>query len=311
MLRLLQAAFVSLCFLPSARALQEQPMIPLDFVKAIGAEGDSLGQFHNPTSLTVDPSGNLYVADTGNNRIQKFNSEGVFQRYIGGIGSGAEQFDSPMDVNAWDGLNVHVADFNNHRIHRLDNKLNAISIFSGNSEQNFNLQFSFPQSVTVTAEGDLFVLEGENNSVLKLNPFFTLVAQFGSIETGEGYLGSPAQIEIFGRDLLAVSDVQAGHLAIFDYFGNFVRFLGDDKLSRPTGLFFWSDRNLLLVSDPGSGEIHAFTEFGWSSELRILSKTEESAWKSPADLAVFKDRLYVLDQEQSTILVYKILAAPE
>ena len=48
-----------------------------EFVIEWGTNGNGDGQFIYPTGVAVDSSGNVYVADTGNHRIQKFKSNGV------------------------------------------------------------------------------------------------------------------------------------------------------------------------------------------------------------------------------------------
>ena len=45
-------------------------------ITAWGKEGIVSGQFRNPGSIATDTLGNVYVLDTGNNRIQKFDSDG-------------------------------------------------------------------------------------------------------------------------------------------------------------------------------------------------------------------------------------------
>ena len=230
-----------------------QSIIPLDYLYSIGSSGDSLGQFNNPQAITIGSSGNLYVVDTGNNRIQIFDLEGNFIKYFGGLGQGQEQFDSPLDINFQDGLNVFVTDFNNHRVYRLDRQLNAISIISGEVAYGNVENFFFPKSITVSKQGDIFLVEGENNSVIKFDS------------------------------------------------------LGGEKLQEPSGLFYWNERELLLVTDIGTGKIHAFKREKWIVELVSIQKSDESKWQTPVDIAVFENRIFVLDQKNSSILVYQIL----
>ena len=59
------------------------------FLSKWGSYGDGDGQFVNPCGVVVDGSGDLYVADTGNERIQKFDSTGTFVAQWGSSGSGA------------------------------------------------------------------------------------------------------------------------------------------------------------------------------------------------------------------------------
>lgn len=53
-----------------------------NWVKSWGEPGDQPGQFHTPHSIAVDESGNVYVADRGNSRVQVFDGEGRFLRQI-------------------------------------------------------------------------------------------------------------------------------------------------------------------------------------------------------------------------------------
>ncbi len=51
-----------------------------------GSRGSADGQFNNPRGIAVDSDGNVYVADSGNNRIQKFSRFGTFLKKWGGRG---------------------------------------------------------------------------------------------------------------------------------------------------------------------------------------------------------------------------------
>ena len=77
-----------------------------------------------PQALAIDPEGFVFVVDTGNNRIVKFDRRGRFVSAIGGFGWEREQFDRPLDISVKNGLDVFIADFNNERIERYDRKLN-------------------------------------------------------------------------------------------------------------------------------------------------------------------------------------------
>lgn len=76
------------------------------------------GQFSNPNGIAVDASGNVYVADSRNERIQKFNSNGTFITKWGSTGSLDGQFLSPMGISVDASGNVYVADTYNERIQK-------------------------------------------------------------------------------------------------------------------------------------------------------------------------------------------------
>ncbi len=60
-----------------------------DFVKAWGQTGSAQGQFDKIRGIAADKTGNLYVADSGNNRIQVFDGEGTFKSQIANVGTPA------------------------------------------------------------------------------------------------------------------------------------------------------------------------------------------------------------------------------
>ena len=84
--------------------------------------GNSPSSFSFPYGLTVDPMGNLYVADTGNRRVQFFSTQQTQGRTVAGVtgvfGSTATLLQSPMSVALDNQLNIYVADDASHRVQK-------------------------------------------------------------------------------------------------------------------------------------------------------------------------------------------------
>ena len=72
--------------------------------------------------MAIDRSGNVFVADEGNNRIQKFTNTGTFIRTWGTGGSGNGQFKQPLGIGLDPSGNVFVTDTSNNRIQELQTR---------------------------------------------------------------------------------------------------------------------------------------------------------------------------------------------
>ena len=79
------------------------------------------GLFNTPFGIAIDSSGNAYVSDIENNRIQKFKKDGTFIRTWGTEGSANGQFNAPFGVGIDSSGNVYVADSGNNRIQKFKN----------------------------------------------------------------------------------------------------------------------------------------------------------------------------------------------
>ncbi len=80
--------------------------------------GSAHGRFNGPQGIAVDLHGDVYVADTGNNRIQEFSPTGRFMRPIGREGTGPGELIKPSGVAVDRQGNVYVADYHNNRIEK-------------------------------------------------------------------------------------------------------------------------------------------------------------------------------------------------
>src|SRR5204862_344248 len=88
----------------------------ISFILKFGGTGSADGQLLTPRGMATDASNNVYVADNGNNRIQKFNSTGGFITKWGSAGAGNGQFSSPAGISVNSSGTVFVADSGNNRI---------------------------------------------------------------------------------------------------------------------------------------------------------------------------------------------------
>jgi sugar lactone lactonase YvrE len=90
-----------------------------NFVRNWGETGSGDGQLSRPAGMICDKDDNLYVVDSGNNRIQKFTKDGKFLAKFGKGGSGDGEFNQPWGITLDNDGNIWVADWKNHRAQKL------------------------------------------------------------------------------------------------------------------------------------------------------------------------------------------------
>jgi tripartite motif-containing protein 71 len=79
-------------------------------MRIIGSEGSADGQLLRPEDIEIDSSDTQYVTDTGNSRIQVFDSNGNFVTKWGSHGSGDGEFEHPHGIGVDSSGNVYIAD---------------------------------------------------------------------------------------------------------------------------------------------------------------------------------------------------------
>ena len=92
------------------------------YLASFGGPGAGDGQFNAPWGIAIDRRGDMYVADSQNNRIQKFDSAGAYLSQFGSAGSGNGQFNCPVAIAFDSGGNVYVADVGNNRVQEFDGR---------------------------------------------------------------------------------------------------------------------------------------------------------------------------------------------
>ncbi|OLD64842.1 MAG: hypothetical protein AUI33_11935 [Ignavibacteria bacterium 13_1_40CM_2_61_4] len=249
--------------------------------------------FQSALVCSVDPRGNVYVIDGGASKLLKLSPEGEVLETVGGYGWTDQAFDHPSDVIAPNGLDVYVADYGNHRIQRFDRNLNFVSSFSTRDDETAVVQFGYPRGVAQDRFGSLFITDGENKRIVKVNSSGGIESVFGDIGAGEGRLESPSRVRVSRDDRVYVQDMN--RVVIFDIFGTFLGTLGNNSFRRLRS--FTVDEKTVYVLD--SCTVDAFPEGGKGDHLRVVL-THETADDpcAPVDIDVRGDRLYVLTEHR-------------
>jgi YD repeat-containing protein len=260
----------------------------------------SSGQFSQPTSVATDANGNLWVADTANNRVEQVNAQGA----VTPIG-GPKQFATPwgIAVSQTSGK-VYVTDQGNHRVQELSPTGEFIRSFAMPSEK--SPQFGTLKGIAVDSIGNVWVCDSSNNVVDE----FSAEGEYKETVSGTGTeaLKGPTGVAFSGPDLYVV-DSGNNRVALFEVFANGSRFAGAfGGTGEGPGEF---KEPLAIARDPASGNLYVtdagnarVQEFKGSTFLATFGTRGSAAgeFSGPSGIAVSpQGGLYVVDPANNVL----------
>jgi DNA-binding beta-propeller fold protein YncE len=181
------------------------------------------GKFYRPRGIAVDPSGYIYVADSGNTRIQKFDGNGNFIIQWGGPGRGKGKFKEPIGVAVDSRGYIYVADSGNNLIQKFDGNGNFITQWGGAGSEDG--QFNAPAAVTTDVYRNVYVADSLNNRVQIFESNGTYITKIDSSSSGGGVF-SPTGIAVDINGNIYVADSKSKKIHKFDIDGKFVSMWG-------------------------------------------------------------------------------------
>ncbi len=192
-------------------------------VTATLAPSGGFGRFIEAVAVSPDRMGNLYVLDRGASTVVKFDSLGDSIRSAGGYGRDHFQFDQPADLDARQTNNIFVADYGNHRIEQYSRELAYLATFYTREDPTQANRFGYPTSIALEDAGNLYLIDGENDRVLKATSDFRIDRVIGGYTTAsrpDAVLHKPRSLAVDRANNLTVLDNGGFKLVSFDNLGN-------------------------------------------------------------------------------------------
>jgi len=281
-----------------------------------GVRGSSDGLFDRPKGIATDSSGNIYVADIYNHRIQKFTSDGAFLTKRGNKSSEVSgQFSYPEGIAVDNSDNIYVADTFNNRIQKFTSDLVFLTkwgVFGKNDGE-----FRSPRDIAVDSSGNVYVLDS-NHRIQKFTSGGVFLTKWGEKGSGDGQLYNPKGIAVDSSDNVYVTDnvyMSADHwrnprIQKFTPEGVFLAKWGEP--GEGNGQFrFLQDvtidtSNNVYIVDSGNYRIQKFTSNGVFLAKWGQRGVESGQFYSPKSIAVDDlGNAYVSDTKNNRIQKFK------
>jgi len=271
-----------------------------------GTAGNSAGQFLKPWGIAVDSSGNVYVADAYNYRIQKFDPNGVFIAWLGkgadestgwhfpgtsvravwGLADG--QFSAVYGVAIDIAGNIYVADTMNNRIQKFGPTGNFIVQWGTNGSAEG--QFIYPSGIDVDLQGHVYVADSGNNRVQKFTSDGIFMVAWGSLGAGLENLNWPSDIALDDQGNIFVTDQNNNRINKYLSSGVLLQTWGvpgsaESQFNGPYGVAI-DPKGDIYVTDKGNSRVQKFTSSGEFLTMWGTLGSSEGQFQFPLGVAV-------------------------
>lgn len=270
---------------PTASAVGTAPV----YLWKWGALGANNGEFNNPRSVALDAQGNVYVADSSNQRIQKFDNFGNFITLWGYAGNGNGQFNEPRGIGINGNGNLYVADSGNNRIQVFDTEGNYItqwgSLGAGDN------QFNFPRGICFDASNNVYIADWNNNRMMEFDANGTYIRKWGSLGSGNSQFDAPHGCVIDSANDIYVVEQDNHRVQKFDLDATPPTYLqkwgtegaGNGQFNEPHGILLDSE-NHIHVADTLNHRIQEFTNTGTFVRAWGTNGNSDGQFNEPRDV---------------------------
>ena len=307
------------------------------FVDSFGSSGSGDGRFDMPTDLVIDKdSGDVYVVDSDNNRVQRFQADGDFDN----LEFGSSNNNDDEYLGSPSAIAIHRS---SDYIYVADSATDSISVFDDDGDFQFSFgdtgsdddEFRNPSSMVIDESNDiLYVADTENHRVQIfeltdgdncpsgtdeiVNDEVCFVDSFGSSGSGDGRFDMPTDL-VIDKDSgdVYVVDSDNNRVQRFQADGDFDNLEfgssnnnDDEYLGSPSAIAIHRSSDYIYVADSATDSISVFDDDGDFQFSFGDTGSDDDEFRNPSSMVIDEsnDMLYVADTENDRIQVFEIIS---
>ena len=269
-----------------------------------GSEGAGDSQFAYPRGAAVDASGDIYVVDGRNNRIQKFAPDSTFIMKWGTEGDEEGHFLFPAAVAVDGAGNIYVTDGGNHRVQKFGPDAAFVTAWGGIGTGPG--EFQTPTGIAVDQAGDVYVADSGNHRVQKFTSDGLFITEWGGYGTATGEFDTPTGIASDGTGNIYVTECRNHRVQKFTSSGDAIDLWGshgteEGEFDCPIAVAV-DGAGYVHIVDYGNDRIQKLTAAGDFVTLFGNGGTGEGEFDKPEGIAIdHAGFLFVVDSRNARI----------
>ena len=211
-----------------------------------GGKGSGNGKFDSPTAIAVDGNGSVFVADTGNGRIERFSPVGAFLSTIKIAGNGKGLSGDPSGIAVDHAGNIYVSNVSTQCVEKLAPDGRFIIEWKGPDPG-----FYGPRRIAIGRDDLIYVVDQGRTRIVKFSPDGRLLSVWGSKGSSDGQFDDPTSVAVDRKtNKVYVADPRNRRIQVFDSDGKFLAKWAVPEWGQPQG---FED----LAVDPETGRLYA------------------------------------------------------
>ena len=253
--------------------------------------------FSGPDDVTVDVSGSIYVADTGNNRVVVLSSTGAVSDVTFEAAAGLN-ISYPTGVAVDSAGNVFVADNGNQRIVKYSPTGTALAVITSTTPA-----LLFPGAVAVDSSNNLYISDSSNNAIIKMTP--TAGSPNTYTQTYEWPLANPYKVAVDSAGDLYVANPAVNGVEKISPNGTQLAVFNTSNLLFPDGVALDSAGNVYVTNSDGSPRAGSVMKFSPSGAILATLTTSDPALEFPRGMWVdSSNNVWVADTSNNRVVVF-------